>query len=154
MHVRRPRQARTSGFARQAVGQGRASHHRYARLAPLAVAALIAGAAAALAGCGGTAKPHTAAVVDCGTSRTAANVPIEVHVEKGQVTCSVAMNVESGYASAIKDGKAPGNGGGGPVPVEGWTCEGFDTPQLLKTGEASKCVKAGAEILATLKTPS
>jgi hypothetical protein len=119
------------------------------------VAALALGVTAAVTGCGGgTAAPKTAAVEDCGTSRTAANVPIEVHVQKGQVSCQVAMNVEAGYADAIKDGKAPGNGGGGPVPVDGWTCQGFDTPQLLKTGEASKCVKGSTEILATLKTPS
>ncbi len=51
-------------------------------------------------------------------------------------------------------GKAPGNGGGGPVTVNGWTCQGFPTPELLKTGKTSKCVKAGIEILAVLKTPS
>ena len=38
--------------------------------------------------------------------------------------------------------------------VNGWKCQGFPTPQLLKTGGASKCVKDGAEILEILKTPS
>ena len=51
-------------------------------------------------------------------------------------------------------GRAPGNGGGGPVTVNGWKCQGFPTPELLKTGDASKCVKDGAEILEILKTPS
>jgi hypothetical protein len=51
-------------------------------------------------------------------------------------------------------GKAPGNGGGGPVHVSGWTCSGFPTPELLKTGNASKCVKGGTEIIATLKAPA
>lgn len=106
----------------------------------------------ALAGCG--AKPAATTVQDCGTSRTAANVPVEIEVDRGQVTCSAAMQVEASYARAIIQGRAPGNGGGGPVTIEGWTCQGLDTPQLLKTGETSKCAKDGHEIVAILKTSS
>jgi hypothetical protein len=40
------------------------------------------------------------------------------------------------------------------VSVSGWTCEGFPTPEVLKTGDASKCVKGTTEILATLPNPS
>ena len=105
-----------------------------------------------LAGCG-SARPRAAATVrTCGTSRTAANVPVEVEIRTGTVACSVAMTIEKSYAQAIVDGRAPGNGGGGPVSVQGWTCEGFPTPELLKTGDASKCAKAGDEILEILKT--
>jgi len=50
------------------------------------------------------------------------------------------------------NGLAPGNGGGGPVTVNGWTCEGMATPQLLKTGETSKCARGGREIVAILKS--
>jgi len=112
---------------------------------------LAAALALALAGCGGAAKPLAASIQDCGTTRTAANVPVEIEVNRGQVTCSAAMQVEASYAKAIVEGKAPGNGGGGPVRVDGWTCQGLATPQLLKTGETSKCAKAGLEIVAILK---
>jgi hypothetical protein len=119
----------------------------------LAVVAFIC--AFAVAGCGAGAAPKAAASPQaCGTSRTAANVPIEVEVNHGQVSCSVALTVEKGYAAAIVAGRAPGNGGGGPVTVNGWKCQGYTTPVLLKTGDVSKCAKDGMEILAILKTPS
>jgi hypothetical protein len=124
------------------------------RRVALATLAASLAAALALAGCGSGAKPAAASVQDCGTTRTAANVPVEIEVDRGQVTCGAAMQVEASYAKAIVDGKAPGNGGGGPVRVDGWTCQGLDTPQLLKTGETSQCAKAGREIVAILKTPS
>jgi hypothetical protein len=121
----------------------------------LSLALIVLAGGLAIAGCGPAAKPAAAAKVqNCGTSRTAANVPVEVKVNQGQVSCSVAMTIEASYAKAIEDGQAPGNGGGGPVKVSGWTCQGLATPQLLKTGEASKCVKAGTEIVETLKTAS
>jgi len=120
------------------------------RLRPAALAVL---SALVLAGCG-TGRPTAAAVQDCGTGKTAANVPIEIEVARGQVSCQTAMQVEAAYARAITQGLAPGNGGGGPVKVSGWTCQGLDTPQLLKTGETSRCVKDRLEIVAILKTPS
>jgi hypothetical protein len=104
-----------------------------------------------LTGCG-SAKPQAATPHVCGTSRTAANVPVVVEIHTGTVTCSVAMAIEKSYAQEIMSGHAPGNGGGGPVTVQGWTCQGFPTPELLKTGDASKCAKSGAEILEIIKT--
>ena len=118
----------------------------------IAAGALIT--AIAVAGCGGDSPKAATKPQACGTTRTAANVPIEVEVNHGQVTCAVAMTVEKSYAAAIVAGKAPGNGGGGPITVNGWKCQGFSTPELLRTGEVSKCGKDGAEILAILKTPS
>jgi hypothetical protein len=112
-------------------------------------------AAAAVAGCSASATPKTAASAQaCGAGRTAANVPIEIEVNHGQVSCSVALSVEKDYAAAIVAGQAPGNGGGGPVTVSGWKCQGFATPELLKTGYVSKCGKDGMQILAILKSPS
>jgi hypothetical protein len=99
---------------------------------------------------GGT--PASDAGRQCGTSRSAANVPLTIEVARGYVTCATALTIERDYAQAIDEGKAPGNGGGGPVPVNGWTCSGFDTPQVIKTGEASKCVKGSTEIMAILRT--
>jgi hypothetical protein len=118
------------------------------RLAALAVLSVLA-----LAGCG-TGKPAAAGVQVCGTGKTAANVPVEIEVDRGQVSCETAMQIEAGYAKAVAEGLAPGNGGGGPVKVSGWTCQGLTTPQLLKTGETSRCVKDSHEIVTILKSPS
>ena len=118
------------------------------RLAALAVLSALV-----LAGCGTGAKPAGAGVQECGTGKTAANVPVEIEVDRGQVSCPTAMQVEAEYAKAITEGLAPGNGGGGPVKISGWTCQGLDTPQLLKTGETSKCVKDSHKIVAILKSP-
>ncbi len=54
------------------------------------------------------------------------------------------------YAKAIRSGQAPGNGGGGPVKIKGWTCQGFTTPVVLRTGKAAKCARDGVEILEIL----
>jgi hypothetical protein len=99
-------------------------------------------------------SPAAANVTPCGTTRTAANVPVHIQVERGTITCTTAMSVERDYAQAIMSGRAPGNGGGGPVKVNGWTCQGFNTPEVLKTGQASKCVQGGNEILAILPAPA
>ena len=64
------------------------------------------------------------------------------------------MTLERAYATALASGRAPGNGGGGPVAVRGWVCTGFDTPEILRTGDASKCTKGTAEVLAVLPSPS
>ena len=123
-------------------------------------AAIAAAAVLLAAGCGSSASAGngqgsgTAAAKSCGTTRTAANVPVRVQVEHGQASCATAMTVERAYARAILAGRAPGNGGGGPVNIEGWTCRGFDTPEVLKTGQASKCVRNGVEILAILPAPA
>jgi hypothetical protein len=112
------------------------------------------------AGCGSTARatgngsPGGANVTPCGTTRTAANVPVHIQVEHGPVSCTTAMSIERAYAKAIMAGRAPGNGGGGPVNINGWTCQGFNTPEVLKTGHASKCVQGGSEILAILPAPA
>jgi hypothetical protein len=122
--------------------------------------ALIMLALALTAGCGSpstpAAQPKTAKTTAtmCGTTRTAANVPVNIQVKHGQVSCTTALRVERAYAAAILAGKAPGSGGGGPVHVSGWTCEGFTTPVVLQTGQASKCVKGSKEILAILPAPA
>jgi hypothetical protein len=132
---------------------------------PASRAALAAAAVLLAAGCGssasaagnsrpGSSSTAAANVESCGTTRTAANVPVYVQVQHGQASCATAMAVERAYAKAILAGRAPGNGGGGPVNIEGWTCRGFDTPTVLKTGQASKCVRHGVEILAILPAPA
>ena len=119
-------------------------------------------AAGAMAGCG--AKPgkqattaaggpgpttSSAPATRCGTARTAAGVPVDVDVV-GPASCQEAMTVERAYTHALASGKVPGNGGGAPVRIHGWVCQGYDTPQVLATGRASACRKNGMQILAVL----
>ena len=116
-------------------------------------AALLAGCAALLAGCASTATgagPGTS----CGTTRTAANVPVVIKVAKGTVNCGTALRVEAEYAAKIRAGQVRGNGGGAPVTVSGWTCQGFPTPEVLSTGTASQCHTSSAAIVAVLPTPA
>jgi hypothetical protein len=145
MHVRRPRALASERLAAAASG------------IVLAAVLLIA-----LVGCGSpgsssaNGKPAGAAggMTACGTTKTAANVPVSIQVARGQVACSVALTVERAYAKAILSGQVPGTGGGAPVHVQGWTCQGFTTPVVLRTGQASKCVNGGTEILAILPNPT
>lgn len=104
------------------------------------------------AGCTSAPAKPKAKTASCGTARTAANVPIRVEVASGSVSCATALSIEHKYADAIRSGLAPGNGGGGPVKVDGWTCQGYSTPFVLRTGKTSKCVKDGTEILTILPT--
>jgi hypothetical protein len=106
-----------------------------------------------LAGCSGAAQPG-ATGTSCGTTRTAANVPVQIAVAKGTVNCATVLGVERDYATMIKDGDVRGNGGGAPVTVDGWTCEGFATPLVLRTRDASECQTASAEVVAVLAVPS
>jgi hypothetical protein len=132
----------------------RTRHARQRLVGSCCAAAVVAVCVLAVAGCGGSKANAASRVQSCGASKTAANVPVEVEVYRGTVTCSVAMNVEKSYAEAIVSGHAPGSGGGGPVSVNGWTCQGFSTPEVLKTGDVSKCAKKGTEIIEILKTSS
>jgi hypothetical protein len=80
-------------------------------------------------------------------------VPVKVLVAEGNVACGTAKAVLLAYARAIRTGQAPGNGGGGPVQIRGWTCQGFATPVVLATGKAAKCKRDGVEILEILPPP-
>jgi hypothetical protein len=115
---------------------------------------LLLGAATGLAsGCSpaSTSDAGTA----CGTVRTAIGVPVIIKVAKGNVGCATALSIENKYAAMVKAGDVRGNGGGAPVKVNGWTCQGYLTPQILQTGDASQCHTSSASILAVLPaTPS
>ena len=110
-------------------------------------------AAGALAGCS-TAAAAQGAGATCGSTRTAADVPVIIKVIKGTVDCGVAMRVENEYAARISAGQVRGNGGGAPVAVSGWICQGYPTPEVLSTGNASQCHTGGAAIVAVLPVPT
>jgi hypothetical protein len=117
-------------------------------------AALLAGGAGVLAGCSSAAPRVQGAGATCGITQTAADVPVIIKVTKGTVDCGMAMRVENEYAAMIKAGQVRGNGGGAPVAVSGWTCQGYPTPEVLSTGEASQCHTASAAIVAVLPVPT
>lgn len=127
-------------------------------LPALAMLALAAGCSAAggQARASGQGAPASTAPAgrNCGHGRTAAGVKILVMVVRGSVSCPAARQVQQRYASAIASGKVPGNGGGAPVTVLGWVCQGYSTPEVLRTGNTSRCVKHGGEIMAVLPAPS
>lgn len=123
-------------------------------------------AASAVAGCGpahghsspgaqgGTPTGAAPPAAQCGTARTAAGVPVQIDVQRGSTPCAAALAVERAYTRAVASGKVHGNGGGAPVTIKGWVCQGFNTPQVLATGHASACHRNGSEILAILPTPT
>jgi hypothetical protein len=133
----------------------------------VAVSVLAALAATAVAGCGGApgkqsttaasggpgASASSAPAIRCGQVRTAAGVPVDVEIQ-GQATCHAAMAVERDYSRALASGKVLGNGGGAPVTIRGWVCQGYDTPHVLATGRASACRRHGSQILAVLPSIS
>ncbi len=123
-------------------------------LGVMAGGALLAGAAGGLAGCSSGSAAGVQAGATCGTTRTAADVPVVIKVTKGTVNCSQALRVENEYAAKIKSGQVPGNGGGAPVGVYGWICQGFPTPEVLSTGNASQCHTGRAAIVAVLPVPA
>jgi len=115
---------------------------------------LLAVGAGLLAGCGSAAAAGAGPGASCGTTHTAANVPVVIKVAKGTVNCGTALQVENEYAAKIRDGQVQGNGGGAPVAVQGWTCQGYPTPEVLSTGNASQCHTASAAIVAVLPVPT
>ena len=120
-------------------------------------AALLAGGTALLAGCASSAaagSPEVEAGATCGTTHTGANVPVIIKVTKGSVTCRLALQIENEYAAKIRAGQVQGNGGGAPVTVSGWTCQGYPTPEVLSTGNASQCHTGSAAIVAVLPVPT
>ena len=118
-----------------------------------ALAVLCGLGACLVTGC--SSAPATAgAGATCGSTHTAAGVPVVIKVAKGPVNCKTAMQVENEYAAKIRDGQVPGNGGGAPVAVSGWTCQGYNTPEVLSTGNASQCHSGGTTILAVLAVPN
>lgn len=101
----------------------------------------------------GCSSGQATAGATCGSTHTAAGVPVVIKVAKGSVNCTTAIRVEDKYAAMVRDGQVPGNGGGAPVVVSGWTCQGYDTPDVLRTGNASQCHSGGNAILAVLPVP-
>jgi hypothetical protein len=120
----------------------------------LALLVLVMGGAGLLAGCASATAAGAGPGASCGTTRTAANVPVIIKVAEGTVNCRTALRVEDEYAAKIRAGHVQGNGGGAPVAVSGWTCQGYPAPEVLSTGNASQCHAGSAAIVAVLRVPA
>ncbi len=120
----------------------------------LALLVLLTGGAGLLAGCASATAVGAGPGASCGITRTAANVPVIIKVAKGTVNCRTALQVEDEYAAKIRAGQVRGNGGGAPVAVSGWTCQGYSAPEVLSTGNASQCHAGSAAIVAVLRVPT
>jgi hypothetical protein len=125
-------------------------------LAALAAAAMSLAALTACSRASANAAPAPGQTgSSCGITRTGANVPVIIKVSKGPVTCSAAMTAEANYTKIVESGKLTGNGGGAPAAVgNGWTCQGYPTPEVLKTGNASECHTSSTQILAVIDLAS
>lgn len=123
-------------------------------IAALSAMALAAGCASAHAARVGSKTSGVVAGGSCGQAYSAGHVPVILKVSAGTVLCSQAQQVESAYNQDILAGRAPGNGGGGPVRVDGWTCQGLPTPRVLQTGEVSTCAKDGNRFAVVLASPT
>lgn len=121
----------------------------------VAATASLSGLLASCAASANTVPSPGAAGTSCGKTRTGANVPVVLKVTRGTVKCADAMRAERAYAAAVRSGKIAGNGGGAPVTVGGgWICQGYPTPEVLRTGNASECHTGSAEVVAVIDLSS
>ena len=75
---------------------------------------------------------------------------MNIEVAHGSAPVPRRMRWSADYTGQVRAGRVHGNGGGAPVKVDGWTCQGQDTPTIVQTGEASQCRKGGTQIVAVL----
>lgn len=127
------------------------------RLVMVSIVAAV-GLAGLLAACSSASAAHSPPPgtpgSSCGTTRTAADVPVVIKVVKGPVNCGTVLSVENRYATMIKAGKVRGNGAGAPIQVNGWTCQGYPAPKAALSGNASECHTGSAEVVAEWALPS
>jgi hypothetical protein len=123
-----------------------------ARISSFIMAAALAAGSAAGCATSGVSTPGTPAT--CGRTRTGVNVAVVITIGRGSVSCPAAMTVEKSYAALIRAGDVRGNGGGAPVSVHGWTCQGYTSAEITRTSRVSVCVQGSAEIFAVLPPPA
>src|SRR5260370_10199618 len=109
-----------AGCARHALAAASRAFDCYAAsdVRRVAFAALVL---ALTAGCGTHSSPAAIQAgaptsgTPCGMTRTAANVPVNIQVARGQGSCATALTVARAYARAVSAGQSPGKGGGRPA---------------------------------------
>lgn len=90
---------------------------------------------------GAAAQASAGPGAGCGTVKSAANVLGTVTVRRGQVDCATMRHVLAAYYGDLAAGRAPGNGGGGPLWEQGWRC--ISGPS---TAPGTTCTKGTADV--------
>jgi hypothetical protein len=106
--------------------------------------------AGGVTGCATSGTTTSNAAATCGRTLTGVDVAVVVRIGRGSVSCPVAMTVEKSYAALIRAGGLHGNGGGAPVSIRGWTCQGYTSAEIAQTERVSVCVKGSAQIFTAL----
>ncbi|GAA0317366.1 hypothetical protein NE235_06130 [Actinoallomurus spadix] len=108
------------------------------------------------AGCGSDGRPKVATTpparaVDCGQIDTAGGAPAYLKVTKGSAPCGDAVSVYKAFFAAIAEGKAPGQGSGGALAVQGWSCVIYPSDRIQQDGRGADCTKGGTTVTAFQK---
>ncbi|MCO6011347.1 hypothetical protein NE236_41005 [Actinoallomurus purpureus] len=114
----------------------------------LSLAALLAAA-----GCGSGDKPKAAktpaaGAADCGKVDAAGGAPAYLKVTKGSAPCADAVSVYKAFFAEVADGKAPGQGSGGGLAVQGWSCVIYPPDKIQQNGRGADCTKGGTTVTA------
>ena len=107
-------------------------------------------AAGCVTGCAAPGTTTSDAAATCGRTLTGVDIAVVVRIGRGSVSCPTAMTVEKSYAALIRAGGLRGNGGGAPVSIRGWTCQGYTSAEIAQTERVSVCVKGSAQIFTAL----
>lgn len=117
---------------------------------PIMMGLAVGLSAVAVTGCAASRTTTSNAAATCGRTVTGVDVAVVVRIGRGAVSCPTAMTVEKSYAALIRAGGLRGNGGGAPVSIRGWTCQGYTSAEIAQTERVSVCVKGSAQIFAAL----
>jgi hypothetical protein len=118
----------------------------------IAVTSLSLAALVTVAGCGSGDKPNaaktTAAATQCGKVDTAGDAPAYLKVTKGSASCAEVVSVYKAFFAAITEGRAPGQGSGGGLAVQGWSCVIYPPDKIQQNGRGADCTKGGTTVTA------
>jgi hypothetical protein len=118
----------------------------------IAVTSLSLAALLAVAGCGSGDKPRVAKTTAAGATQcgvdTAGDAPAYLKVTKGSASCAEAVSVYRAFFAAIAEGKAPGQGSGGGLAVQGWSCVIYPPDKIQQNGRGADCTKGGTTVTA------
>ncbi|WP_433188313.1 hypothetical protein [Actinoallomurus sp. CA-150999] len=122
----------------------------------IALLSLPLAALLAVTGCGSGSKPKAAKTTatgqaDCGKVDAAGGAPAYLKVTKGSASCAEAVSVYKAFFAEIAEGKAPGQGSGGELSVQGWSCVIYPPDQIQQNGRGADCTKSGATVTAFQK---
>lgn len=119
----------------------------------IAVTSLSLAALLTVPGCGSGGKPKAgkaapAGTTQCGRVDSAGGAPAYLKVTKGSASCAEAVSIYKAFFAAIAEGKAPGQGSGGGLAVQGWSCVIYPPDKIQQSGRGADCTKGGTTVTA------